>query len=295
MRIEIGEAVVAQFGAVAEEQSAPHEPGVEDATQQRGGDTGLARARAERQQDPREFFGDERADDFFKRGPRGGVLIIAQRIATLLVGRVEQLHYLGSGRWQTARGQVTLDQSVRRVKFGHRTRLGGSAGLLVVFHELVPVRGEHERNVVELADAVTLALLQAVFGRASFALGFENGERNRLTVGCEWPPQNVIRAAFRTTFAFAVNDVNWRGGFLDLDVMKEIETPVDELEKFRLKSNDLLVTEGGDWDKVGRTAICPRMHGQTKSQLQVSKYCPLMFHDGVAIICLRCADYMLRQ
>ena len=82
-------------------------------------------------------------------------------------------------RWQTARGQVTLDQSVRRGKFGHRTRLGGSAGFLVVFHELVPVRGEHERNVVELADAVTLALLQAVFGRASFALGFENGERNR--------------------------------------------------------------------------------------------------------------------
>ena len=71
---------------------------------------------------------------------------------------------------------------------------------------------------MELADAVTLALLQAVFGRASFALGFENGERNRLTAGREWTPQNVIRAAFRAAFAMAVNDVNRRGGFLDLDV-----------------------------------------------------------------------------
>jgi type I restriction enzyme S subunit len=44
-------------------------------------------------------------------------------------------------------------------------------------------------------------------------------------------------------------------GYLDLDVMKDIEVPVEELEKFRLESNDLLITEGGDWDKVGRTAI----------------------------------------
>ncbi len=130
-------------------------------------------------------MGDECADNFFQRGPRGGVLIIAKRIATLLVGRVEQLHFLGGGGWQTARGQVTLNQSVGRGKFEHRARLGRSAGFLVVFHELVSVRGEHERNVVELADSVALSLLQAVFGRASLALGFENGESNRLTFGCE--------------------------------------------------------------------------------------------------------------
>src|ERR1051325_5358981 len=34
---------------------------------------------------------------------------------------------------------------------------------------------------------------------------------------------------------------------------------------------------------LGRVAIWPRMQGQTKSQLQVSKYCPLIFQDGVAI------------
>ena len=31
--------------------------------------------------------------------------------------------------------------------------------------------------------------------------------------------------------------------------------PVDEVEKYELASGDLLTTEGGDWDKVGRTAI----------------------------------------
>src|SRR6185369_12038322 len=35
----------------------------------------------------------------------------------------------------------------------------------------------------------------------------------------------------------------------------------------------------------GRTAICPTMQGQTKSQLQVSTYRPLIFHagDGIAL------------
>jgi type I restriction enzyme, S subunit len=45
-----------------------------------------------------------------------------------------------------------------------------------------------------------------------------------------------------------------RGGF-DLSVIKEVDVPVEEVEKYALKANDLLMTEGGDWDKVGRSAI----------------------------------------
>jgi type I restriction enzyme S subunit len=37
--------------------------------------------------------------------------------------------------------------------------------------------------------------------------------------------------------------------------MKEIEILEGEIEKYRLLKDDLLITEGGDWDKVGRTAI----------------------------------------
>ena len=48
---------------------------------------------------------------------------------------------------------------------------------------------------------------------------------------------------------------NVQRGHLLLEQMKTIEIPADELEKYRLQFNDLLITEGGDWDKVGRTAI----------------------------------------
>src|SRR6185295_7964386 len=47
--------------------------------------------------------------------------------------------------------------------------------------------------------------------------------------------------------------------------------------------------------RVGRTAIRPRMQGQTKSQLQVSKYWPLTCHDGDAIFCLRFSGIICRR
>lgn len=48
---------------------------------------------------------------------------------------------------------------------------------------------------------------------------------------------------------------NVQRGTLDLSEVKEIEIACDEIEKHLVKERDLLITEGGDWDKVGRTAI----------------------------------------
>ncbi|PWV75311.1 restriction endonuclease subunit S [Halomonas sp. A11-A] len=48
---------------------------------------------------------------------------------------------------------------------------------------------------------------------------------------------------------------NVQRGALDLSEVKEIEMACDEVEKYTVEKRDLLITEGGDWDKVGRTAI----------------------------------------
>ncbi|MDO8770113.1 MAG: restriction endonuclease subunit S [Burkholderiaceae bacterium] len=42
---------------------------------------------------------------------------------------------------------------------------------------------------------------------------------------------------------------------LNLASIKEVAIDRSELERFQLADGDLLITEGGDWDKVGRTAI----------------------------------------
>lgn len=47
---------------------------------------------------------------------------------------------------------------------------------------------------------------------------------------------------------------NVQRGRLAMDHIKEVEVPEDEVEKYLLQRGDLLITEGGDWDKVGRTA-----------------------------------------
>ena len=48
---------------------------------------------------------------------------------------------------------------------------------------------------------------------------------------------------------------NVQRGFFRLHALKTIEIGVEELDKYLVKEGDLLITEGGDWDKVGRTAI----------------------------------------
>lgn len=48
---------------------------------------------------------------------------------------------------------------------------------------------------------------------------------------------------------------NVQRGFFKLHILKTIQIGVEELNKYLVKEGDLLITEGGDWDKVGRTAI----------------------------------------
>ncbi|WP_051199967.1 restriction endonuclease subunit S [Flavobacterium subsaxonicum] len=48
---------------------------------------------------------------------------------------------------------------------------------------------------------------------------------------------------------------NVQDGYLDLSEIKYIETLTSDLEKFRLEKGDILFTEGGDRDKLGRGTI----------------------------------------
>lgn len=48
---------------------------------------------------------------------------------------------------------------------------------------------------------------------------------------------------------------NVQRGYVDLEIMKYLSIPLVDLPRYEVLQNDLLITEGGDWDKVGRTAI----------------------------------------
>jgi type I restriction enzyme S subunit len=48
---------------------------------------------------------------------------------------------------------------------------------------------------------------------------------------------------------------NVQDGHLDLRILKEVEIYPEEREKWMLRRGDLLLTEGGDWDKLGRGTV----------------------------------------
>ena len=48
---------------------------------------------------------------------------------------------------------------------------------------------------------------------------------------------------------------NVQDGYLDLGKIKEVEILESEMGKWQLKKGDILLTEGGDWDKLGRGVV----------------------------------------
>ena len=48
---------------------------------------------------------------------------------------------------------------------------------------------------------------------------------------------------------------NVQDGYLDLSEMKTIKLRINEIERFKLRKGDVVVTEGGDFDKLGRGFI----------------------------------------
>lgn len=85
---------------------------------------------------------------------------------------------------------------------------------------------------------------------------------------------------------------NVQRGFFKLQELKTIQIATGELEKYRVEKGDLLITEGGDWDKVGRTAIwrggvdnCLHQNhvfkARVPSEWLLNEWVELVFNSGV--------------
>lgn len=85
---------------------------------------------------------------------------------------------------------------------------------------------------------------------------------------------------------------NVQRGFFKLSALKTIQIGKEELNKYLVNKGDLLITEGGDWDKVGRTAIwqgsvdnCLHQNhvfkARVPSSLLLNEWVELVFNSGV--------------
>lgn len=81
-----------------------------------------------------------------------------------------------------------------------------------------------------------IALKRLANVNTGVAKGKDNGSRKTITVP-------YLRVA------------NVQDGFLDLENVATIEIPADELDRYALRSGDVLMNEGGDFDKLGRGCV----------------------------------------
>ena len=77
------------------------------------------------------------------------------------------------------------------------------------------------------------------------------GEVTQVSGGITLGRKGAIASPLSLPYLRVANVQRWK---LVLDSMKEIVIDESELPRYQLADGDLLITEGGDWDKVGRTA-----------------------------------------
>ena len=90
--------------------------------------------------------------------------------------------------------------------------------------------------------------LVSIQGIPVYAIGFSYIKLPRLLVQSHLTGRKTIELPY-------LRVANVQRGYLDLSVMKMICIPEDELPRYALRHGDVLMTEGGDWDKLGRAAI----------------------------------------
>jgi len=93
---------------------------------------------------------------------------------------------------------------------------------------------------------------------------------------------------------------NVQDKFLKLDAVKTIEATEDEISKYRIRKNDLLLTEGGDPDKLGRGTLwnddlpeCIHQNHVFRVRITSAQFLPLFLNWLVGS--QRGKDYFLRS
>ncbi|MBN2561935.1 MAG: restriction endonuclease subunit S [Phycisphaerae bacterium] len=66
-----------------------------------------------------------------------------------------------------------------------------------------------------------------------------------LTLGKKYEDRELVRRPY-------LRVANVQDGYLDLNTITEVELPAEEVKRYELQRGDVLMTEGGDFDKLGR-------------------------------------------
>lgn len=155
------------------------------------------------------------------------------------------------------------------------------------------------RAALAQLDTLTQAIFLEMFGG-------RNGRANHTTVplaDCAEVVSGITKGrklngrSARTVPYLRVANV--QAGYLDLSEIKTIEALPAEVEELRLCPGDVVMTEGGDYDKLGRGALwegqvaeCVHQNHIFRVRTDPSRFLSRFFHDYLQTAAAR--DYFLR-
>ncbi len=244
---------------------------VEKFAQQHRREPRLSSARGERQHHARRFSRVDLPDELLARRANRRVLIVTQRAAPMRVWRGEQRQRGRRGR-EAARREIPRHEFLGPGKFAHRSRLGSRARRVVVFDELVPVGRKDKRHMMQLPDAVALALLQAVLRRFPLVLRLQDRERNASRAFREWTAKQIIRAPRRSPLPLPINDVDLPRRLFDEDVSAPPSASVDQHGINQLKTSLGFIPQGRHG--VGDALLVEWRHGCVKLRAALLAFAP---------------------
>jgi type I restriction enzyme S subunit len=133
-------------------------------------------------------------------------------------------------------------------------------GRIIVRGRLV-ARGKAKKAdfVLYYKPNIPIALIEAKDNRHSVGDGLQQGLDYAATLDIPFVLSGVTKgkkvAANEAVDAPYLRVANVQRGYLDLSVVKKIAVRKADEERYSLRRGDVLMTEGGDWDKLGRAAI----------------------------------------
>lgn len=105
-----------------------------------------------------------------------------------------------------------------------------------------------EQELNSLAQSVFIDMFGDNFATTHHTLGDVASVVSGVTKGQKFQNQVTVTAPYMRV-------ANVQAGYLNLNEIKRIEVKESDLQKYKLEVGDVLLTEGGDHDKLGRGAI----------------------------------------
>ncbi|MGI2149914.1 restriction endonuclease subunit S [Shewanella baltica] len=105
-----------------------------------------------------------------------------------------------------------------------------------------------EQELNSLAQSVFIEMFGDNFATTHHTLGDVASVVSGVTKGQKFQNQVTVTAPYMRV-------ANVQAGYLNLNEIKSIEVKESDLQKYKLEVGDVLLTEGGDHDKLGRGAI----------------------------------------